>query len=277
MKKSINAWSLAKELTFEECFIAAKEAGFDGIEFNVDAPGGGHGLTLETTETELAEIKALSQKYELPVVSISSALHGGRLGAPSDEANEGVKEVIRKQIQCAKALDAGAVLVVPGAPLKENSWKEMRARAVRTLKEMTAEIEASGITVGLENVWNGFFMSPFDMRSFIEEVGSPNIKAYFDVGNVAAFSFPEHWIEVLSDQICRIHVKGYQSKGLNQGGTWVDLLDGTIDWQKVMDAFKTIGFDGYLTAEVFPVREYEDMNEFYRETVRDLKKIIELA
>lgn len=277
MKKSINAWSLAKELTFEECFIAAKEAGFDGIEFNVDAPGGGHGLTMDTTEAELAEIKALSEQYRLPVVSISSALHGGRLGAPSDEANEGVKEVIRKQIQCAKALDAGAVLVVPGAPLAENSWKSVRARAIQTLQEMAAEIEASGITVGLENVWNGFFTSPFDMRNFLEEVGSPSIKAYFDVGNVAAFSFPEHWIEVLADQICRIHVKGWKSNGLNQGGAWADLMDGTIDWQKVVDAFKAIGFDGYLTAEVFPTHEYEDMNEFYRETTRDLGKIIALA
>ncbi|MBQ7017024.1 MAG: sugar phosphate isomerase/epimerase [Firmicutes bacterium] len=276
MKKSINAWSMPKELTFEECFIAAKEAGFDGIEFNVDVPGG-HGLTMDITEEQLADIKALSVKYELPVVSISSSMHAGRIGAPCDKDNEEVKEVIRKQIQCAKALDAGAVLVVPGAPLKENSWKAMRARAIQTLKEMADEIEASGIVVGLENVWNGFFMSPFDMRSFIEEIGSPNIKAYFDVGNVAAFSFPEHWIEVLADQICRIHVKGYRSEGLNRGGEWVDLMDGTIDWQKVVDAFKAIGWDGYLTAEVFPVHPYDDMNEFYRETVRDLGKIIELA
>ena len=276
MKKSINAWSMPKELTFEECFIAAKEAGFDGIEFNVDVPGG-HGLTMDITEEQLADIKALSEKYELPVVSISSSMHAGRIGAPCDQDNEEVKEVIRKQIQCAKALGAGAVLVVPGAPLKDNSWKAMRARAIQTLKEMAAEIEASGIIVGLENVWNGFFMSPFDMRSFIEEIGSPNIKAYFDVGNVAAFSFPEHWIEVLDEQICRIHVKGYKSEGLNRGGAWVDLMDGTIDWQKVVDAFKAIGWDGYLTAEVFPVHPYDDMNEFYRETVRDLGKIIDLA
>jgi sugar phosphate isomerase/epimerase len=54
-------------------------------------------------------------------------------------------------------------------------------------------------------------------------------------------------------------------------------MDGSIDWQKVVDAFKAIGWDGYLTAEVFPCHPYDDMNEFYRETVRDLGKIIELA
>ena len=60
-------------------------------------------------------------------------------------------------------------------------------------------------------------------------------------------------------------------------GVDVGKFQGTIDWQKVVDAFKAIGFDGYLTAEVFPTHEYEDMNEFYRETTRDLGKIIALA
>ena len=276
MKKSINAWSMPKELTFEECFIAATNAGFDGIEFNVDVPSG-HSLTMDMTEEKLTDIKMLSQKYKLPIVSISSSLHAGRLGSPCDQANEDVKDVIRKQIQCAKALDAGAILVVPGAPLQESSWKAMRARAIRTLKEMTTEIEASGITVGLENVWNGFFTSPFDMKNFIEEIGSPNIKAYFDAGNVAAFSFPEHWIEILSDQICRIHVKGYKSEGINRGGAWARLTESTIDWQKVVNALKDIGWDGYLTAEVFPLHPYDDMNEFYRETAYDLERIINLT
>lgn len=274
MKKSINAWSLAKELTFEQCFICAKEAGFDGIEFNVDAPGGGHGLTMDITDAELADIRALSERYELPVVSISSALFGGKLGGAAPEDGEHAKNVIRKQLQCAKALGAGAVLVVPGADLKTNRWSDMRQNAIRTLQEIAPEVEASGIMVGLENIWNGFFMSPFDMRSFIEQVGSPSIRAYFDVGNVAAFSYPERWIEVLSDLICRVHVKGWRSNGLNQGGAWSDLLDGTIDWAKVMKAFEEIGFDGYLTAEVFPLHAYEDMTEFYRETARDLGSII---
>ena len=232
MKKAINAWSMDGALTFEQSFAAAKKAGFDGIELNVDAPGSPHSLTMDTTEHELGKIASLSEKYALPVVSISTSLYGGKLGGAAEEENEFAKTLMLHQIRCAKALGAGAVLTVPGADLSRVSMKQCRARAIALLSDAAEEVEASGITVGLENVWNGFFMSPFDMR----EIGSPRIRAYFDVGNVAAFSYSEHWIEVLSDLICRVHVKDYRSNGLNCGGDWADLLNGSVRWENVMRA-----------------------------------------
>ncbi len=276
MKKAINAWSMDGALTFEQSFAAAKKAGFDGIELNVDAPGSPHSLTMDTTEHELGKIASLSEKYALPVVSISTSLYGGKLGGAAEEENEFAKTLMLHQIRCAKALGAGAVLTVPGADLSRVSMKQCRARAIALLSDAAEEVEASGITVGLENVWNGFFMSPFDMRAFIEEIGSPRIRAYFDVGNVAAFSYSEHWIEVLSDLICRVHVKDYRSNGLNCGGDWADLLNGSVRWENVMRAFRAVGFDGYLTAEVFPTHSYADSAEFYSETARQLEKILAL-
>ena len=96
------------------------------------------------------------------------------------------------------------------------------------------------------------------------------------MGNVAAFSYSEHWIEVLSDLICRVHVKDYRSNGLNCGGDWADLLNGSVRWENVMRAFRAVGFDGYLTAEVFPTHSYADSAEFYSETARQLEKILAL-
>ena len=150
----------------------------------------------------------------------------------------------------------------------------MKARAIETLKQVAEEVEQSGIIVGLENVWNGFFTSPFDMLDMLQKIGSNSIRAYFDAGNVAAFSLPEHWIEVLGEQICRVHVKGYKSNGFNRGGAWTDLLDGTIRWEKVMDALRKVGYDSYITAEVFPYREYEDRSVFYEENAKALTEIL---
>lgn len=153
MKKAINAWSMDGALTFEQSFAAAKKAGFDGIELNVDAPGSPHSLTMDTTEHELGEIASLSEKYALPVVSISTSLYGGKLGGAADEENEFAKTLMLHQIRCAKALGAGAVLTVPGADLSRVSMKQCRARAIALLSDAAEEVEASGITVGLENVW----------------------------------------------------------------------------------------------------------------------------
>jgi hexulose-6-phosphate isomerase len=99
-------------------------------------------------------------------------------------------------------------------------------------------------------VWNGFFTSPFDMARFIDALDNPAIGAYFDVGNVLAFSWPEYWIEVLGSRVRRVHVKDFKRNGgLFQGGSWVDLGTGDARWHKVIPALRKAGFDGYLTAE----------------------------
>ena len=92
MKKSLNAWTVAEETGFEQMFKELKEAGFDGIELNVDKEGhSAHSLTLSTTAEELADIKKLSEKYDLPVISISTSLWGGKMGT-DPEFSEKLRE-----------------------------------------------------------------------------------------------------------------------------------------------------------------------------------------
>ena len=250
MKKSINAWTIDGNLDFEETFRAAAAAGFEGIELNVDKDGSSaHAVTLEKG-TDLEALKKLSQKYSLPVVSISTSLGGGT-GTPG-EGYQRAHKVIRRQIECARALDAKFVLSVPGGAGDELSIKDAFRNSLECYKLMGDEIAASGIYVCLEQVWNGFFTSAFDMVRFIDELDNPNIAAYFDAGNMMAFSWPEYWIEILDKRIRAIHVKNFKrAGGLFRGGTWVDLDEGDVNWQKVIAALKKTGFDGYLTAETF--------------------------
>ena len=279
MKKSINAWSVDEKTGFEEMFEKIKAAGFDGIELNVDAVGhSAHSLTMETTEEELAAIKAISDRVGLPVVSISTSLHGGNMGSPDPEKKAFSQALVRKQLACAKALGAGGILIVPGGISPEISIREASENSLDTLRPLTDEIAAGGIYVGVENVWNGFFMSPFDMAGFIDKLDCPYLGAYYDVGNVIAFSWSEYWIEVLGGRIHNVHVKDFKRNGhLNSGGAFVDLLKGDVNWKAVIPALKKAGFDDYLTAEVFksdsdtPDMSYE---EFYQAVSDAIGKII---
>lgn len=257
MKKSLNAWTVDGSVGFEAMFEQVKAAGFDGIELNVDGEGhSAHSLTMATTDEDLAAIKALSEKYDLPVVSISSSLYGGKMGSRNAEDREFTKELLKKQLQCAKALGCNGILIVPGGSYPKIPLLEDRKTSIETivsLKDEITEAGESGIYVGVENVWNGFFASPLDMTTFIDEVNIPNVGAYYDVGNVIAFSWSERWIEVLGNRIHNIHVKDFKRTGdrINAGGTWEDLMEGSVNWEAVIPALKAAGFDGYLTAEVF--------------------------
>ena len=273
MKKSLNAWTVEGTLSFEEMFDAVSKAGFDGIELNIDNPGSPHALSMESTEEDYKMIRGLIQKYQLPVVSISTSLTGGMTGNP--EKWDRAKALIRKQIEAAKALGATGILTAPGGMGEGISLKKARENNILFFKNMKTEIENSGIIVGLENVWNGFFLSPYDMTGVLEEIGSEFIRAYFDLGNMIAFSTSEYWAEVLGKWIAFVHIKDFKrTSGVNSGGTWEDVTHGSADWKVIIPTLRAAGFDGYLTGEVFRTDRNMAWDDYYAKVSREIGTVI---
>ena len=276
MKTSINAWSVDSAVGFEDMFAQIKAAGFDGIELNVDAEGhSSHSLTLETTEKELADILALSEKYALPVVSISTSLWwSANMGCQKRESREIAAKLLKQQLVCAKALGASGILVVPGGINENCSIAEAYKNSREFLEGNKFLIEEYKLQVGVENVWNTFFMSPFDMANFIDSLNCEYISAYYDVGNVVAFSWSEYWVDILDKRISLVHIKDFKrNSGMNSGGSWPNLLKGDVDFKKIIPALRKAGFDGYLTAEVGKEAN-QTFGEFYKETADAAAKII---
>ncbi|MEA4887888.1 MAG: sugar phosphate isomerase/epimerase family protein [Clostridiaceae bacterium] len=277
MKKSINAWSIPASVSFEDMFAQIAAAGFEAIELNIDQAGSSaHSLDMAIGQPQLGRIKELSQKYHLPVCSISTSLYGpNTLGSANPEGRQNGQAVLRKQLICAQALGADSILVVPGGISDDVSMRQAYENSMAALSEMRDEINRSGIKVGLENVWNSFFLSPFDMRDFIDRLDSPYIGAYFDVGNVAVFSHSEHWIEILGQRIVKIHVKDFQRAPSWFSGHFVNLLEGSVDWPKVARALKNAGYQDVLTAELAPIPQNPEL--LYHMTAEALTYIINQA
>ena len=196
------------------------------------------------------------------------------MGSRSADDRRRCQDLLRKQLVCARALGADAILVVPAGISPEISPDEAYATAAATLRELIPEIESAGIKVGLENVWNGFFMSARDMCEFIDSFNCPLIGAYFDVGNVAVFSYSEHWIDALGPRIFKIHVKDYLRSGWFSG-SFVNLLEGSINWRAVAKALTRAGYTGSLTAELSQIPAYPEL--LYHMTCEALDYIIAQA
>ena len=126
------------------------------------------------------------------------------------------------------------------------------------LQKIEPHARALGVRIGVENVWNNFLLSPLEMARFLDELNSPYIKAYFDVGNVMYSGYPEHWIRILGKRIKKVHFKDYRRDAKGLAG-FVDLLAGDVDWVKVIDAFEAVGYTGWASAEMCPTyRLYTD-------------------
>ncbi len=274
MKSAINAWSIPKHVSFAQAFSDAKEAGFEGIELNIDSDGE-HALTPDITDEKLAEIRSLSIKYELPVVSISTSLWGGNMGLGTAQGIEASKNLLSAQIRCAKALGAGGVLIVPGGINDTTSLVQAYENCRSTLISLRDIIEQSGINIGVENVWNAFFTSPFDMARFIDDLNIKGLGAYYDLGNTIAFSNTGDWVEILGSRIKNIHIKGYKrGAGVNSSGEWCDISKASVSWGKVFKLLKNTGYDGYITAEVSKTDASQTDTEFYKMVCGEINSII---
>ncbi len=264
MKKAINAWAFPSEYSFEDCLRAASKAGFDAVEFNLDGQNDGHSFTLKSTDEEICAVKEMCEKYGIETVSISSSLHGGKWASSGEEADEALK-ILKKQLHIAKLMGADTVLLVPGGMPKGISLAASRRNSAANLKRAIPMIEEYGVTVGLENVWNGFFLSPYDMLSFLDELDSDAFGLYFDMGNMIAFSTSAYWTEIVGPRISKLHIKDFKrNRGINSGGEFCDLLKGDADFPAVMEALKAEGFDGYLTAEVFRTDPSQSWEDFFQ-------------
>jgi hexulose-6-phosphate isomerase len=86
------------------------------------------------------------------------------------------------------------------------------------------------------------------MAKYIEEFRSPWIKAWFDVGNVLLYGYPQDWIHALGKSIVKVHVKDFKRR--EDGYAWVNLGDGDVDWAAVRQAFADIGYAGSAITEL---------------------------
>lgn len=255
MKKGISIWSFA-ESSLEKCFQLAKDAGYDGVEIALDETGE---VNLTSTKEDILKIKACAEKVGIQLYSVASGLYGKyNYTSPDEEKREKAKAITRKQLEVASWLGCDTILVVPGAneaifdSESENVEFEVAyERALCALKELAPYAEKLKVSIGLENVLIKFLLSPLAMVQFIDEVGSPFVGSYFDVGNVWHIGHQEQWIRTLGFRIKKVHFKDYRKLA---GGLhiFVDLLAGDVNYPAVMDAFTEIGYDDWCTAEMFP-------------------------
>lgn len=255
MKKGINIWSFPQG-TIKENLTLAKNAGFEGVELALNGTGE---LSMESTENEIKEVKKIADDLGLSLYSLSCGLCWDyRLSDDDENLREKAKDMIKKQLDTAKILGADTVLVIPGAVNVEFSFPEKKVaydvvyeRAVKGLNELKAYAESLKVSMGLENVWNKFLLSPMEMRDFIDKIGSEYVGSYLDIGNTLYCSYPEDWVRILGKRIKKVHFKDYR---LQAGGLhgFVDLLAGDVDYPEVVKALNEVGYDGWVSAEMIP-------------------------
>lgn len=255
MKKGISIWSFT-ETDLKKCFEIAKDAGFDGVEVALDETGE---ISLSSSKEDILKVKEMAEKIGLELYSVACGLYWNyNYTSNKAENREKAKAITRKQIDIASWLGCDTILVVPGAvdvvfdPDSEVvEYDVAYERTLEALRELKPYAEEKKVSIAIENVWNKFLLSPLEMRDVIDKVGSDYVGSYFDVGNVLYCGYPEHWIKILGKRIKKVHFKDYR-RAVGSLDGFVDLLAGDVDYVAVKKALDSVGYDGWVSAEMIP-------------------------
>ncbi len=247
MRIGVNRWTLPPALSLAECFQMTKRAGFDSIEINIAEDGE---LTLDSDEGAVRAIVASAKNAGIELSSLSTGL-GWRypLGSLDPTIREKARAVVRKSLQVADWMGVDTILVVPGVVNADAPYDEVYKFAQEGLRAVAPDAERLKVSIGVENVWNKFLLSPIEFARFVDEIGNPYVGAYFDAGNILLYGYPDQWIRILGDRIKKVHVKDFKAN-IGNGTGFCNPLQGDVPWAKVRAALEGIGYDEFVTAEV---------------------------
>ncbi len=241
IRKSVLISMLPKDRPYAERFAIGREAGFEAIEMQTLAK-----------EDEAAEAKEAAQKTGLRIHSVMNMEHWNSPLSSSDP--DVVTRSVRgmeTSLKNAALWGADTVLLVPAVVDASTSYKDAYARSQRVIRERLLPMARDlKVIIAVEEVWNKFLLSPLEFARYVDEFESPWIRAYFDVGNVVIYAFPQDWIRTLGPRIVKIHLKDFNFDRRNGRFTWKNIGEGDIDWLEVRKALGEIGYAGYVTTEV---------------------------
>jgi L-ribulose-5-phosphate 3-epimerase len=238
MRKGVWFGMLPENLSVADRYKLARDVGFEVVQ----AP-------TEPDERKAAEVKRAADAANIRIDSVMNMDHWKYPLSSSDAAVVEKSLVgMRASLHNAKLWGSDAVLLVPAVVNAQTSYHDAWTRSQKQIRTLLPLAEELKIVIAMEEVWNKFLLSPLEMAKYIEEFRSPWVKAWFDVGNVLLYGYPQDWIHTLGNSIVKIHVKDFKRK--DEGYAWVNLGDGDVDWAAVRQAFADIGYSGSAIAEL---------------------------
>ena len=248
---------LSNNESIDSALIQTQSNGFEALELSVSNEG-----VINTNLSE-SECGAIRQKINDSGVFVDSIATGMSWGiSPTSDDVEVRKNSIKLHqdaIRVASYLDCKALLFVPGvvkSPISPEIVRYDRAldRLREAINQMLPIAEELDVDLCMENVWNGFFYSPIELRDFVDSFKSDKLGVYLDIGNLIGYQqYPPHWIELLNSRIKRVQIKDFQENFDWTGSfSFCDLGAGDVPWKETVSALKSIQYKSTIIAEMLP-------------------------
>ena len=248
---------LSNNESIESALSQTKKNGFDALELSVSSEG------IINTNTSKAECEIIRKKIDDSGIFVDSIATGMSWGVSPTSNDRSIREKSIKlhqdALKVASFLDCKALLFVPGvvkSPISTDIVRYDQAldRLREAINQMLPIAEDLNVDLCMENVWNGFFYSPIELRDFVDSFDSDRLGVYLDIGNLIGYQqYPPHWVELLNSRIKRVQIKDFQENFDWTGSfSFCDIGAGDVPWKETIAALNAIQYKSTIIAEMLP-------------------------
>jgi L-ribulose-5-phosphate 3-epimerase len=267
-------WNLGESCTPELCLRAA-EAGLQGIQVSVGTRPDFMPLRLKSVRQKYLELGKKNQ------IAFHSVAAGGILNdIPLATEPQSAVYVI-DALEAAAALGAKNILTAffgnGDLRLTDSNGKFIEkksggfstfkidskkvSRVVEVLRQIAPRAEDAGVVIGLENT-----LSAAQNLEIIEQIGSPMVQVYYDLGNSTHYGYdvPGEIRLLGNDRLCEIHIKDWKRSVFS-------LAPGEVNMTTAASALTEIGYNKWYVLETSGrdgkfIEDTRDNVEFVKKT-----------
>ncbi len=265
--------ALPKKENWSTKIDIAKEAGYDFIEISVDESDE-RLARLNWSNEEIKNMNNLliDKDFRIPSMTFSGQKRFP-MGSMDNATREKSMDLMKKAVELADKLGVRVIQVTGYDVYYEERSDKTREMFIQNLKKATEWASKACITLAIENMENTFLNSVTKYMEIAEEVDSPWLKLYPDLGNLTAWTHDEVYNElekgIKAQQIIAIHLKEAKKVTDTFGGIFRELEFGTgdVDFVKTFETLKKVEFKGPFLVEMW--------NESSNTPLEDIKKVRE--
>src|SRR5260370_30797952 len=181
MKKGLVFDMVPANLSDADRFKLVRDAGFEVVQ--------------ALTEPDERKVEEMRHAADTANIRIDSVMNVDHWQYPLSSSDPAVVEKslagMRTSLHNARLWGSDVVLLVPTVVNPQTSYRDAWTRSQTQIRKLIPLAEELNVVIAIEEVWNRFLLSPLAMVQYIGEFHSPWVQAWFDVGNVVLYGYPQ--------------------------------------------------------------------------------------
>jgi sugar phosphate isomerase/epimerase len=247
-----------KKFSLDDAIKSISQIGYDGVELLCDVP---HAYPPLFGDAEIEKTKELMSKLHLEISNLNAfTLYAiGDVYRPSwIERDEKARERrLRHTLDCialAEKLGAASISTEPGGPVDAGmSRSTVQKIFLENIRAVQKAAQDSGVKVLIEPEPGLLLENSTQFLDFIKDVPGDGVGLNFDIGHFFCVKEdPEKLIFKLADHIGHFHLEDIAP---DRAHSHLIPGRGAIDFRSVFRAIEGIGYDGFVTVELYPYQD----------------------